>query len=163
MKKIFVTVGTQLPFPRLIEAMDEWAINHMEIEVNAQIGHSKIVPKAMKICSELTPSSYNATVQESNVLVGHLGTGTIATAYKYEKPAILMPRRYDFGEHRNNHQMDMARDFVKQNGIYIVYEKKMLFKLLENIEILTFGKNKNFENRDKLTKYLSHEILQGNS
>ncbi len=41
---IFATVGTQLPFDRLIRALDGWAASNGGVEVFAQIGRGEYEP-----------------------------------------------------------------------------------------------------------------------
>ena len=41
---IFATVGTQLPFDRLIVALDQWAASSPDVEVFAQIGRGEYRP-----------------------------------------------------------------------------------------------------------------------
>lgn len=45
---IFVTVGTQLPFDRLIEMVDE-AAPELDQEIFAQTGSGKYIPKTLNI------------------------------------------------------------------------------------------------------------------
>jgi UDP-N-acetylglucosamine transferase subunit ALG13 len=52
---IFVTVGSQMPFDRLVEAVDGW-VGQTTREVLAQIGDSQLKPKKHALCA------FNATL-----------------------------------------------------------------------------------------------------
>jgi len=57
---IFATVGTQLPFDRLIEALDAWAGEHPHIEVFAQIGCGNYLPCHMEWTRDMDPRDFRA-------------------------------------------------------------------------------------------------------
>jgi UDP-N-acetylglucosamine transferase subunit ALG13 len=46
--------------------------------------------------------------------------GTILTALELGKPLILMPRRSDLGEHRNDHQRDTAAEMRRLSTVTVV-------------------------------------------
>ena len=103
---IFVSVGTELPFDRLIQAMDAWAAEHPDEEVLAQIGRGRYEPRHMRWSRRLGWDDYDAEVAASRLLVAHAGTGSVLTAGEWAKPIVVLPRRGQYGEHRNDHQME---------------------------------------------------------
>jgi len=123
---IFLTVGTQLPFERLVRAVDMWASRHPDIEVFAQIGDTKYEPKNMKWVRLLDPKCYNDLLSQAAVVVGHVGMGTIITGVEYGVPLVLMPRQVALGEHRNDHQIASAKQFAKLSGVSIVNNSEQL-------------------------------------
>ena len=72
---IFVTVGSMFPFDRMIRMMDEWASQHPEAEVLAQIGDGKYEPRHMRWQRIIAPNEYKKVVQSCRFLVAHAGTG----------------------------------------------------------------------------------------
>ena len=94
---IFATVGTQLPFDRLIRALDEWARDHAHSEVFAQIGQTTYQPKHMQWSRTITPDQFQSYVAESDVVVAHAGMGTIISAIELGKRVVVMPRREALG------------------------------------------------------------------
>ena len=54
---IFVAVGTQLPFDRLIRSVDQWA-GRSRHEVFAQIGPADYVPRNMPYARFISPDAY---------------------------------------------------------------------------------------------------------
>lgn len=119
---IFVTVGTQLPFDRLITAVDDWASMHQDIEIVAQIGPSKLQPKYMKFSSFLSPDKADMYFAQASLIVSHAGMGSVLTALKYRKPILIMPRRASLAEHRNEHQMATAKWLCNKAGITVAWE-----------------------------------------
>lgn len=104
---IFVTVGTQLPFTRLIDAMDEIA-GRLDEEIIAQTGPGEGNWSNLDCRKNLEPEEFGKLFSAARVIVAHAGIGTILSARSRRKPLILLPRRFSFGEHRNDHQMATA-------------------------------------------------------
>jgi UDP-N-acetylglucosamine transferase subunit ALG13 len=122
---IVVTVGMQLGFDRLIEAMDRLAPD-LGVPVIAQTGKGRYVPKNMEKREKIAPSEFEALVEQAEVIVSHAGIGSMLTAARVGKPIVLMPRRANLKEHRNDHQMATARKFAGRPGILIAYDESEL-------------------------------------
>ena len=116
---IFVTVGTQLPFDRLINAVDTWASRNPDIEIIAQIGPTDIQPINMQYSSFLSPDKADEYFVQASLIVSHAGMGSILTALKYRKPILILPRRASLSEHRNDHQMATAKWLCNKPGITV--------------------------------------------
>jgi len=101
---IFVTIGGQLPFDRLVYAVDRWAGERGGEDVFAQIGDSSEPPTRIRWERFLTPTDFAAKASQSDVIVSHAGMGSILTALELREPIVVMPRRAHLGEHRNDHQ-----------------------------------------------------------
>ena len=97
---IFVTVGTQLPFDRLVRTVDDWAGRTGRDDVFAQIGPSEYVPRHMESAVGLDPAQFRARMEQAEFIVAHAGMGTIINALRMEKTLVVMPRKADLGEHR---------------------------------------------------------------
>lgn len=138
---IFVTVGAQLPFDRLIKAVDVWAGQHRDTEVFAQTGKGKYRPVYIEYSEFLSPAEFDSRVDAADFLIGHAGMGTIITAIEYAKPLLVMPRDAALGEHRNNHQMDTVKHFAPRQHFNIAYNEKdvggQIDILLENCKKYT--------------------------
>lgn len=130
---IFVTVGTQLPFPRLIDAMNALAPDLQEPVIaqtcaaaeadNARWG-------ALQASSHMAPDLFNVRFAEARVVVAHAGIGTILSARRWGKPLVILPRRYALGEHRNDHQLATARQVAGLTGIHVAWEAAELAALV---------------------------------
>jgi UDP-N-acetylglucosamine transferase subunit ALG13 len=120
---IFVTVGCQLPFPRLMEYVERYYEYKNEMVI-AQVGNDKKKYKNIKIINYMSDDEYNDVVCRSKLIIGHCGTGTIYTAIKHRKKLIVIPREKKFGEHRSDHQIDTAEIFKSISSIKVVTNYK---------------------------------------
>ncbi|WP_374692420.1 glycosyltransferase [Accumulibacter sp.] len=116
---IFVTVGSQMPFDRLILSTDRWLRAHPSAKVVAQIGDSKLGPMAMETCRILPPKQFTALLSEAEIVVSHAGMGTIITAAEFHKPLVLLARRGSLRETRNDHQVATANRLRGKPGIFV--------------------------------------------
>lgn len=157
---IFVTLGTQLPFERLIQAMDTWAEQHSSIHVFAQVGQTKYPVKFMQTVAGLSPKEYQDTFDRASLVVSHVGMGTIIAGLSTGKPMVLMPRQAALGEHRNDHQLATAKKFEKFEMIDIAHEVDQLFIFLNK----QLEQNKRYQREslsvspnlhDRLTSFLT--------
>ena len=110
---IFLTVGSQLPFDRLTRSVDEWAAKNPDVEVFGQIGITDYTPQHMAFSTTLNPLEYQEKLEAADIIVSHVGMGTVISALDTGKPLLTMPRREEFGEVRNNHQISTIK-LVKQ-------------------------------------------------
>lgn len=131
---IFVTTGTQLPFPRLVAAMDSLAPDLGE-RIVAQIGPDPRAYPSLEIMDRLPPDRFEALMAEARVIVAHAGIGTILTARAHRKPLILMARRHDRGEHRNDHQVATLRALDGKPGLYAADDGADLARLLRRDDL----------------------------
>lgn len=126
---IFVTVGTQLPFPRLIGWMDSIAACH-QLEIFAQTAERDGFYGHIQHKSFLAPAEYDEMLGRAELIVAHAGIGTILTAKERRLPLIMVPRRASLSEHRNDHQMATVRSISDHRGLYVAYTEDELEALL---------------------------------
>ena len=77
---IFVTVGAQMPFDRLVQAVDEWAGARSRSDVFAQIGSEGIPPSNIEFTRFLEAAEFKRRIREADVVISHAGMGTILSA-----------------------------------------------------------------------------------
>ena len=136
---IFVTVGAQMSFTRLLTSVDNWASTRVRHEVFAQIGPTDAPPRHLAWTRLLSPQDFRSHVTRATVLVGHAGMGTILTALQHAKPVLVMPRRGDLHETRNDHQIATARRFAGRPGIHVAMDEHELLEKLDRIDELVAG------------------------
>ncbi len=115
---IFLTIGTQLPFDRLVQSVDA-IVGDIDESILAQIGETPYVPQNMKAQESLLPREFDEAVGECRLLVSHAGIGSVLTAQRLAKPIIIFPRQASFGEHRNDHQLATCKKLEGRPGIYV--------------------------------------------
>lgn len=124
---IFVTVGSQMAFDRLVAAVDHWAESRRPgVDIFAQIGPSSYQPRALRHAHALTPAEFNAAVARADIIVAHAGMGSVLTALEMGKTLVLMPRRGDLQETRNDHQIATARWLGERPGIHVAMDETEL-------------------------------------
>ncbi|MHC4217796.1 MAG: glycosyltransferase [Planctomycetota bacterium] len=131
---IFVTVGAQMPFDRLVRTVDTWAASRTGTEVFAQIGDARWRPGHMEWTPLLNPGDFRQRLYEADAVVTHAGMGTILTALEFGKPVVVMPRRGELLETRNDHQLATAAAFAKAGLVSVAWNERQLPEVLEDLE-----------------------------
>jgi UDP-N-acetylglucosamine transferase subunit ALG13 len=134
---IFVTVGTDLPFDRLVRVVDDWAAATGRDDVFAQIGKAARCPRHIAFSRFLEPVEYRRRLTEASSLVSHAGMGTILTALQYRKPVLVMPRRAALGEQRNDHQLATARRLAALGKVRVAFDENELRTQLAQFDELS--------------------------
>lgn len=130
---IFVTVGTQLPFDRLIRALDEWAAARGRGDVFAQIGPGEYLPKRIQWSRFVDAPDFRRQVEAADLVIAHAGMGSIITALELGKAILVMPRRASLREHRNDHQLATARHFAAQGRIRVAFDEADLPGMVDTV------------------------------
>ena len=136
---IFATVGTQLPFDRMIKAIDKWNKKQGLSDCFAQVGIGGCETSSIDFAETLTPSQFAKQIAKCKVIVSHAGMGTILTALQLGKPIVIMPRLASQGEHRNDHQLATAENLRGISGIYVADDEAALMEALDSIQSLDGG------------------------
>ena len=119
---IFVTVGThEQPFDRLVEYMDKWAGVHDE-EVIIQTGFSTYAPKNCQWSKLFPYQKMTGLVASARIVITHGGPSSFIMPLQIGKVPIVVPRKKEFGEHVNDHQVSFSRAVAERQGNIIVVE-----------------------------------------
>ena len=128
---IFATVGTQLPFDRLLLGLDSWAAANPGVHVLAQSGATGRRFRHIETMAHMSQPMFRAALQEARLIVSHAGMGTILSATDLGKPLVLMPRQAKFGEHRNDHQQDTVHEMARLSNVTVVEDGEALHMALD--------------------------------
>lgn len=156
---ILVTVGSQkFQFNRLLEEIDK-LIERGTIteEVFAQIGVSDYIPKHYTYADFLEQDKILEKIKKARLIITHAGTGIIISCLKEEKKVIAIPRLAEFGEHVDDHQIQLIQEFEKMNLIEPVYNINELENAIKNTENKTYKKY-TFNNRmfESIEEYIDN-------
>lgn len=130
---IFLTVGAQMPFDRLVRWVDEWAGRHPEATVVAQIGPTELAPRHLEVTPFLDPPAFRKLMTQARAVVAHAGMGSILTALELGKPVLVVPRLGSLDETRNDHQVATAQRFVSEGLVRAAYDEAELIRELDRI------------------------------
>lgn len=128
---ILVTVGAQMPFPRLVDAVDAWAAAHPDVEVFAQISDQEPAPAHVDHVALVDPDELRSRIQAADLVVAHAGMGTIITCLDLGAPLVIFPREGARRETRNNHQVATAEHFGDRPGIWVADTTEALHDLMD--------------------------------
>lgn len=160
---IFVTVGTQkFPMNRLLMKLDELiASGEIKEEIIAQIGMSDYKPKYYKATAFLDPEQYAIVSGKADLIITHGGVASIINGLRMNKPVVVFPRLAKYGEHVDDHQLQIADSFEEMNLVLKCIDTELLGGCIEEARTHRFGKYvSNHENaidmiRDVIRKYES--------
>ncbi len=130
---ILVTVGAQMPFDRMVQAVDEWAGTRRNGEIFAQVGSTEYRPKHIHWTKFLDPPEFRKKFQAARVVIAHAGMGSIITALEMGKPILVMPRLGNLGETRNDHQVATAKRFLELGCVSVAFNKEDMARELDRI------------------------------
>lgn len=154
---IFLSVGTQLPFDRMINIVDEWMSHNPDIEIIGQIAEGQYIPNHLKHEKFIPAVEFAKLYSKADIIISHAGMGNIISALEHSKPIIIFPRKVELGEHRNNHQYATSKKFINHPLISVVEDYESFSKVMSESDLL-INAGKEFElvnsSGDLLTRYL---------
>ena len=160
---ILVTVGTELPFNRMVKVVDEWAAETNRTDVFAQIGKTDWEPSHIQFSNFLDPAEYSHFLADAKVVIGHAGMGTILSALYLGKSILVMPRRASLREHRNEHQFATAQRLSDEGLVEVAYDDNELRMRLDAIDVLQPSRKIEQFAEPSLTTAIRSFIAEGHS
>lgn len=156
---ILVTLGTQdKKFYRLLEAIEKQISNgNIKEEVIVQAGDSSdFKSDKMKIFDLLPMDEFDKLISECNLLITHGGVGSIISGLKNNKKVIATARLEKYGEHTNDHQLQIIENF-KEAGYILALEDFDNFDVVLK-KVKKFKPNKYKSNTKKFIKLIEKSI-----
>jgi beta-1,4-N-acetylglucosaminyltransferase len=132
---IFLTVGTQFSFDRLVKAVDQ-ALDAIGLdeEIYAQVGDSSYRPRNFETASHLEKQRFDDCMRKASSIISHAGMGTITMALDNGKSLLVMPRQKKYGEVVNDHQMAIAKKYEQLGHILVAYNEVELPDRLKQLK-----------------------------
>lgn len=126
----FATVGATLPFPRLVKAaLDLKRAGGLDGRLILQYGDEDIGPIDLPDVEAHATLSFDRVqeiLQDADVVICHGGTGSLITALRAGCRVIAFPRRFDLGEHYDDHQEEISQTFADRGLLQIVRDEDKL-------------------------------------
>ncbi len=131
---ILVLLGTQNnSFHRLLEEVEKNIENGIINEdVIVQAGYTKFESDKMKIIDLMSKEQLSKFQDEASLIITHGGVGSIVSSIEKGKKVIAVPRKHEYGEHVNNHQEEIVKDFNDKGYIIGIKEVDDLKQALIN-------------------------------
>ena len=151
---IFVTVGTHgQQFLRLVKKADELAGKHGE-ETIIQQGICKYETKSAKSFAYADEKTMSEYYRNARIVVVHGGVGSIMSSLINGKPTVVVPRLKKYGEHNDDHQLQITKELEKQGKITAVYDIDSLGDAMERARPSDIG------NGGKKIREIINEFLE---
>ena len=151
-------LGTQNnSFHRLLEEIDR-LINEGKIkeEVIVQAGYTKYETSNMKIIDFVSSDEILNLEKQANCIITHGGVGSIIGSIELGKKVIAVPRLKKYGEHVNDHQIDIVESFNKLEYIIGIKDVSQLGEALKRVE--KFEPKKYIQNTGNIIKIVEDFI-----
>lgn len=160
---ILVTLGTQdKGFERLLKQVDEEIKKgNIKEKVVVQAGYTKYESPNMEIFDLIPADEFDNLVSKARLIITHAGAGSILSAVKKGKVVIAAPRLKKYGEHTNDHQLQIAKEFADAGYILELRDFHKLDKLLEKSK--TFKPKKFVSNTPNMVKLVSDYIEEADN
>lgn len=143
---IFATVGSQkFPFNRLIQAVDDLVGSGcVDDAAFAQTGCCTYEPKYIEHKAFLGREEFKCRMLECDTVITHGGTGAIIGAVKVGKKVVAVPRLAEYGEHVDNHQIEIVNQFAEMGMIEPCFDLDKLedaYKRLQSKDYFPYESN----------------------
>ena len=155
---VFVIVGTQdKPFERLLKYVDKHIEKgNIKGEVIVQAGQTKYHSNNMKILNLIPIDEFQDYIKKADYIITHGGVGSILDGLNAGKKIIAVPRLAKYGEHVNDHQVQIIDEFVNKGYILTCDNLDELDKTIERLD--KFKPKKYKSNNKKFIKLLTDYI-----
>lgn len=159
---IFVTLGSQkFQFNRLLKALDgQIASRKISEPIFAQIGASDYRPKYYQYKDFLNRDEFSKEMGKADIVITHGGTGAIIGAVKKRKKVIAVPRLKQYGEHVDDHQLQLIEQFRELDLICECRDCDEIWKALETVKKTEYKRYESNTNRiiESIEKFVCKEI-----
>lgn len=157
---IFITLGSQkFQFNRLLKAIDK-LVSEGKITntVFAQTGYSDYLPQHFEYKAFMDREEFSHMQGNADIIITHGGTGAIVGALKKGKKVIAVPRLAKYGEHVDDHQIQIVSEFMEHN---LIYECDDVDKIEEAIEYTSMHDFKPYKSNTKVIIDSIEQYLEG--
>lgn len=155
---IFVTLGTQdKGFARLLHAIQKQIDNgNIKDRVVVQAGYTKFESNDMEIFDYIPKDEFEDLMGTCDLLITHGGVGSIMNGLYAGKKVIAAARLKEYGEHTNNHQIQIIEKLDEAGYLIALNDFERLDEALEKVKDMKVKKYK--RNVNKIINYLEEYI-----
>lgn len=164
---IFVTVGThEQPFNRLVKKVDDLvAQGNIKEKVVIQTGFSTYNATHCETHKMMSFDEMQQALKDARIVITHGGPSSFIEALQFGKVPIVVPRRAEYNEHVNDHQVDFTKLIEKRmNNIIPVYDVKSLIEAIKNyneiIKTKNAGKSSNNKQFNQKLEHIVNKLVE---
>lgn len=130
---ILVLLGThELPFTRLLKEVEQLKLDGViKDEIIVQNGNTKYESDVLTLKPFVSYDEMDKLVKDASLIITHAGTGSIISGLKKNKIIIAAPRLAKYGEHNDDHQLEIAEVFEEKGHILVWKDGDNLKDVLE--------------------------------
>jgi UDP-N-acetylglucosamine transferase subunit ALG13 len=122
----FVSVGNaHQPFSRLLDQI-EVISSSLPQPVVVQHGHTPFKSETCLARQFIGMSEFEHLINHADLVILHAGGGAVLQAVKSGKVPIIVPRRHQFGEHVDDHQVENARELALSGKVVVADNPQQL-------------------------------------
>ena len=152
---IFVTLGTQdKPYTRILDYLEN---SNIDDEIIVQAGFTDYESKKMKVFKYLDKEDFDRYLSEADYIIAHAGVGTIVNSLNMGKKVLAVPRLAKYGEHHNDHQLQIAEAYYQKGYILVMNEGDNIDDKF--VELKNFVPNKFVSNNETFVNKLKDYIM----
>ena len=143
---VLVLLGTQNnSFHRLLEEIEKNIEDEtIKEHVIVQAGYTRFKSNNMEIFDLIPKEKLEKYQEEANYIITHGGVGSIIESLKKGKKVIAIPRKQKYGEHVNDHQIDIVQTFNEKGyliGLNDVEELKDAIRKIDDFKPRKYEQN----------------------
>ena len=115
------------PFVRLITALNELVEKGLyePEEIVMQASVFPIEPQFTHYCY-IPKEEFRRYMDEAEVIITHGGVNSIMAPMEQGKPFLIAPRMKKYGEHIDDHQLEISEMMEERYGVTVVKDMKLL-------------------------------------
>lgn len=159
---IFVTVGThEQPFDRLLKCIEKMVKEgKIDEKVIIQKGYTDYEINNCECYKLIGYDKMQQYIKEARIVVTHGGPASFLNVLSFGKIPIVVPRKKEYNEHVNNHQLDFAKQVEKRMNNIIVAETndEIIDAIIHYDNKIKKLNNCNNSNNQNFIKLLENEI-----
>lgn len=155
---ILVLLGTQNnSFHRLLEEIQRNIDNgNIKEDVIVQKGYTKFESKDMTLYNQIPIDEMKNLIKQADLVITHGGVGSIISSIEQGKKVIAVPRLKKYGEHVNDHQIDIVKSFDESEYIIGIDDISKLSETLKKIK--SFKPKEYIKNTGNILKIVENFI-----
>lgn len=155
---IFVTLGTQdKSFSRLLDAIQKQIDNgNIKEKVVVQVGYTQFKSSDMEIFDYISKEDFEEFMKTCDILITHGGVGSIMSGLEAGKKIIAAARLKKYGEHTNDHQIQIIEKFEKEGYLLALNDFDNLDNIIKKVKKMKVKKYKS--NTKNIINYLENYI-----